>query len=713
MSKYSPLTNQIVDFGTKNSNPRTEKVSKITIHHMAVVNADAAAVAKGHRDGNQQASANYYIGGDGTIVGGVSEDRRAWTSGSSWNDQKAITIEVSNCKGAPNWEVSDTVYKKMIALCVDICKRYGITPHFTGDKNGSLTVHSMFQATACVPSDGEVLTREGWKQLEEIEIGEEIAAAQIDDLELSFEKIYAKVPIELRDTYTNNGLTATKDHRMIYRGQYEKSWRIDYFGNLLANNSNIYIPMAGRMKMSGLDVSDDMLRLYIAIQADGHYMYETKSDGEKSFYGLQFHLKKQRKIDRVKMLLDSVKLPYKENKKSDGTVSILVYNYDGINIVKDVCEKHLEEKHFTWEWLNLSDEQADIFFDELLLWDGCVAGKKYSSYVKENLDIVCAVAATHGRVAKVVDKDAIYRDVPYMVLSHAETKRHNKQSKSRFNKVTCVSVKTGAFLVRQEGKTFIVGNCPGPYLMNMIANGTIEKDIKAGMGKEFGEKDIWDYLMGKIGNAYGVAGLMGNLYAESGLRANNLQNTFEKTLGMSDAQYTAAVDSGTYTNFVHDSAGYGLAQWTFWSRKQNLLTFKQSRGVSIGDCKMQSDYLYKELSEGYKSVLDTLKSATSVRQASDIVLTQFERPADQSEAMKQKRASYGQVYYDKYASGFVPYVVRITADELNVREGPGTEYPVTMTVKKGSAYTIMEEENGFGRLKSGVGWICLQYTERV
>ena len=66
--------------------------------------------------------------------------------------------------------------------------------------------------------------------------------------------------------------------------------------------------------------------------------------------------------------------------------------------------------------------------------------------------------------------------------------------------------------------------------------------------------------MSKIGNPYGVAGLMGNLYAESGLRSNNLQNTFEKKFGMTDEQYTAAVDNGTYTNFVKDSAGYGLAQ---------------------------------------------------------------------------------------------------------------------------------------------------------
>lgn len=85
------------------------------------------------------------------------------------------------------------------------------------------------------------------------------------------------------------------------------------------------------------------------------------------------------------------------------------------------------------------------------------------------------------------------------------------------------------------------------------------------------EKKIWDFLFGKIGNAYGAAGMMGNLYAESGLKPTNLQNTYEKSLGMTDAEYTAKVDNGSYSNFVHDKAGYGLAQWTYYSRKQNLL----------------------------------------------------------------------------------------------------------------------------------------------
>ena len=163
------------------------------------------------------------------------------------------------------------------------------------------------------------------------------------------------------------------------------------------------------------------------------------------------------------------------------------------------------------------------------------------------------------------------------------------------------------------------------------------------------EATIWSFLKKKGLSDCGVAGLMGNLYAESGLKSTNLQNTYEKKLGMSDTDYTAQIDAGIYQDFVHDSAGYGLAQWTFWSRKQNLLAFALSRGKSIGDLEMQLDFLWKELTESYTSLVSILKAATSVRAASDAVLVQFERPADQSETAKARRASYGQKYYDQYA----------------------------------------------------------------
>ena len=165
------------------------------------------------------------------------------------------------------------------------------------------------------------------------------------------------------------------------------------------------------------------------------------------------------------------------------------------------------------------------------------------------------------------------------------------------------------------------------------------------------EEKIWNYLKSKGLNDYGIASLMGNLYAESALNPKNLQNTYEKKLGYSDEEYCIAVDNGTYTNFVKDGAGWGLAQWTYWSRKQNLLNYVKSVGKSVGDLEAQLEFLYKELSEGYStSVLSVLKTATSILQASNAVLLKYERPADQSTAVQNKRVSYGQKYYNKYAT---------------------------------------------------------------
>lgn len=168
-------------------------------------------------------------------------------------------------------------------------------------------------------------------------------------------------------------------------------------------------------------------------------------------------------------------------------------------------------------------------------------------------------------------------------------------------------------------------------------------------GSAADEQAIWNFLMVHIDNEYGVAGLMGNLNAESALRSNNLQQTFETKLGYTDAEYTAAVDSGDYTNFVKDSAGYGLAQWTYWSRKEQMLEFHRSKNKSIGDMNTQLEFLVKELKESYKSVWSCLQNATCVLEASNSVLTKFECPGDMGESVQKKRAEYGQRYYDKYA----------------------------------------------------------------
>lgn len=212
------------------------------------------------------------------------------------------------------------------------------------------------------------------------------------------------------------------------------------------------------------------------------------------------------------------------------------------------------------------------------------------------------------------------------------------------------------------------------------------------------EKYIWSRLTAAGLTPAGAAGLMGNLYAESGLNPENLQNTHEKKLGLTDAAYTAAVDAGTYTNFAGDGAGYGLAQWTFSKRKEKLLEYVRAEGKSIGDLEAQVGFLLQELAGSYKGVLSTLKSAQGVRAASDAVLLQFERTADQGEAARARRARYGQTYFDRYTQAD-----RATVTENQLRRLVADTIQAWIGAKKGSALhaDILAVYNGYRPLARG------------
>lgn len=132
-----------------NSGRRTQPISKITVHHMAgnlTVEQCGAVFAPASRG----ASANYGIGTDGRVGLYVDEANRSWASSSAWNDNRAVTIEVANSSVGGDWPVSDAAWAKLVELCADICRRNGIRAlTWTGDRNGSLTCHYMFKATAC------------------------------------------------------------------------------------------------------------------------------------------------------------------------------------------------------------------------------------------------------------------------------------------------------------------------------------------------------------------------------------------------------------------------------------------------------------------------------------------------------------------------------------------------------------------------------------
>jgi len=240
------------------------------------------------------------------------------------------------------------------------------------------------------------------------------------------------------------------------------------------------------------------------------------------------------------------------------------------------------------------------------------------------------------------------------------------------------------------------------------------------------ESDIWKALKKQINNDYGVAGLMGNLQAESGLLSNNLENRCNNNKGISDDTYTKRVDSGAISksSFVNDACGYGLAQWTYWSRKQNLYNFVKGKGKSIGDMNTQVEFLVSELQSGFASVWNTLKNAKSVSEASNAVLLKFERPYDTSTSMQNRRAGYGQTIYNNNhgtnvvvdpvtpGNGTKKCVVGIKDySYLNVRSCAGTSCSVVGTLKNNAVIYVYATKSGWSKIdKSANKWVINTYV---
>lgn len=139
------------------SGKRNHAIDTLTIHCMAG-NASVETCGAIFADPARKASSNYGIGSDGRIALYVDEANRSWCTSNADNDHRAITIEVANNGGAPDWPVSAKAYESLIQLLVDICQRNpGIGRlRWQGDKSligqvdkQNMTVHRWFAAKAC------------------------------------------------------------------------------------------------------------------------------------------------------------------------------------------------------------------------------------------------------------------------------------------------------------------------------------------------------------------------------------------------------------------------------------------------------------------------------------------------------------------------------------------------------------------------------------
>ena len=177
-----------------------------------------------------------------------------------------------------------------------------------------------------------------------------------------------------------------------------------------------------------------------------------------------------------------------------------------------------------------------------------------------------------------------------------------------------------------------------------------------------GKETIFKFFKSKGLSDYAVIGLMANIQAESNFKANNLQNTGNSKLKMTDEEYTKAVDSGTYSfsKFIRDSQGYGLVQHTFWTRKQSLYEYMKKKGLSIGDELGQCEFIYTEL-QRYKKSWNALCNSSSIEEITRVIMTDYEKPADQTEKAIAKRVGFAEELWKEFCTKKNFYCVQVGA----------------------------------------------------
>lgn len=293
--------------------------------------------------------------------------------------------------------------------------------------------------------------------------------------------------------------------------------------------------------------------------------------------------------------------------------------------------------------------------------------------------------------------------------------------------------KDGVIICHSEGHTRKIASNHGdvnhwwPKLGKTMAQ--FRRDVASGMDKVSIEvsnpvtpdsvdpRALWNLLKQYALTDAGASAVMANMQAESGLRANNLQNSYESKLGFTDEAYTAAVDSGKYKNFSTDKAGYGLCQWTYPPRKAALL--KHVGKSSIGDWKAQVSFMMVELSS-MTSVLSKLTTSTDVSECTEVFLKKYEVPASVNDPKTLgARLAYAKDFLSRFGTEAqlrqVPYKVRVKVKNLNIRSSNSSSSASKGYINPG-VYTIVQEAAGpgatlWGKLKSGQGWISLDWTE--
>lgn len=300
----------------------------------------------------------------------------------------------------------------------------------------------------CFTGDTEILTEKGWVRFADYQ-GENVYQVN-DDLSLELTKPRAIIKKDfsgnlIRCQNKNLDILATPGHNMVY--SYKNVWHKRKLAEMPKSISG-YIPTAGLLNGKGLPLSDDYIRLLVAVSADGSI----------GAYGhIRLSVKKERKANRIKELLKSCDIQATQTKQSNG------YFYFGFYLPGAF-------KIFPTNWLfETTIKQKKVILNEIVFWDGNRVPNRtmteYSTKEYENALFVQTLCHLSGFNSSIICRKnqfgSWYKITMLWNKNHVSWQNADRFVSKKFyqGKVYCVSVPTGKIITRNNKKITIIGNC--------------------------------------------------------------------------------------------------------------------------------------------------------------------------------------------------------------------------------------------------------------
>lgn len=329
--------------------------------------------------------------------------------------------------------------------------------NYVGTENiGALPFNGVILAH-CFSEDTELLTENGWRGIDEIFEGDVVATLNRENGKIEYQSALKKFVYNYSgDMYHMNSSAAdhlvTPNHKMIYEsyGNYKEVLAENFFV------TGAKVPVSGLCEADDLDYysSDDELRFHVWCVTDGNISY-IRNDGS---FNYRFHFNKDRKIERLSNLLETLNYDYNKTTQNDGTTAIYV------NGVSPKISKRFSEIH-----QKLSPRQTTILLREWSHTDGSYCSSltedhfQIYSNVPFHRDLIQELCAKSGHkstcaIANKVGYDPVFMMHIRLNTSLVRSDGINKGIVEYAGRVWCLETPNHTLVARRNGKVLITGN---------------------------------------------------------------------------------------------------------------------------------------------------------------------------------------------------------------------------------------------------------------